>query len=146
LVYSVINYVVYLFLLFLSLRIVFGVLLFVLGGLGPHNYAWTIINVLHSVVTFYIIHWQKGQPFWRPAEDAGRYDRLTFWEQIDQGKQYTKTKKIFQMYPLILFLLAEYDISWDPVVTFINLAFGLLAVIPKFAGLHGVRIAGINRD
>ncbi|GAB2240933.1 hypothetical protein Droror1_Dr00021451 [Drosera rotundifolia] len=37
-------------------------------------------------VTYHFLHWKKGTPF---AEDQGIYNRLTWWEQIDNGKQLT---------------------------------------------------------
>jgi hypothetical protein len=33
-----------------------------------------------------------------------KYDRLTFWEQIDNGMQYTLNKKFLTVIPIVLFL------------------------------------------
>ena len=32
-------------------------------------------------MTFWVLHWTKGQPYW----GDGKLDKLTFWEQIDNG-------------------------------------------------------------
>lgn len=54
---------------------------------------------VHSQVTFYFMHWKKGSPV--PDED-GKYDRLTFWEQVDGGSQYTYNRKVFTVIPITL--------------------------------------------
>ncbi len=33
-----------------------------------------------------------------------KYDRLTFWEQLDGGTQYTLNKKFLTIIPIVLFL------------------------------------------
>lgn len=43
---------------------------------GP---AWTVVHLAHAAVSFYLLHWAKGSPV--PA-DQGKYDALTFWEQV----------------------------------------------------------------
>jgi hypothetical protein len=39
-----------------------------------------------------MFHWVTGIPFENNLH-AGAYDELTLWEQIDDGAQYTPTKK-----------------------------------------------------
>lgn len=48
-----------------------------------------------------MLHWMKGTPF-QLAEDQGRYDSDTFWEQIDHGRQGTVNRRIFTTVPLVL--------------------------------------------
>ncbi|KAL0923654.1 hypothetical protein M5K25_007720 [Dendrobium thyrsiflorum] len=62
--------------------------------------AWTIVNLAHFVVTYQFFHWKKGTPF---AEDQGIYNRLTWWEQIDSGKQLTSNRKFLTIVPVVLF-------------------------------------------
>ena len=50
-------------------------------------------------VTFYLLHWKKGSPVYY---DQGKYDHLTFWEQIDGGSQFTDTKKFFTIIPVAM--------------------------------------------
>ena len=50
-------------------------------------------------VTFYLFHWKKGSPF---AEDQGVYDKLTWWEQVDNGRQLTRGRKFLTVLPVLL--------------------------------------------
>lgn len=63
--------------------------------------AWDCVLLVHFVVTFYLFHWHKGSPI---AADQGAYDKLTFWEQMDEGVQLTRNKKFFTALPVALFL------------------------------------------
>jgi len=40
-------------------------------------------------------------PFAGIEYDQGRFDKLTLWEQLDSGAQYTKTKKFLTICPII---------------------------------------------
>jgi len=92
-----------------------------------------------------MLHWLKGTPF-QLAEDQGRYDRDTFWEQIDHGRQGTMNRRIFTTVPVLIFLLASYSNHWHTLATIVNLVFLLVAVIPKLEAMDHVRVAGINED
>lgn len=46
-----------------------------------------------------MFHWVKGIPF---DFNAGAYDRLTMWEQMDEGAQYTPAKKYLTAVPIVL--------------------------------------------
>ncbi|KAI3702242.1 hypothetical protein L6452_27972 [Arctium lappa] len=46
------------------------------------------------VVTYHLFHWKKGIPFLFAA-DQGIYNRLTWWEQIDSGKQLNRHLGLF---------------------------------------------------
>jgi len=130
------------FLLILASRILIGV---VFVGMGiSDRYTWLIVHVGHTAATFIIMHWVKGSPFWL-LEDQGRYDHLTFWEQIDDGRQYTRNRKVLTFIPVIISLLASYDTDWDMSIVFFNFIALLFVIIPKLGSLHRVRIGGINR-
>ncbi|KAL2893307.1 hypothetical protein RDABS01_009216, partial [Bienertia sinuspersici] len=86
--------------------------------------AWTIVNLAHFVsiehrcfrfvkdivlliefwelraseVTYHFFHWKKGTPF---SDDQGIYNRLTWWEQIDNGKQLTRNRKFLTVVPVV---------------------------------------------
>ena len=47
-----------------------------------------------------------GTP-WMPM-DEGKARYLTQWEQLDQGMQFTATKKFLTVIPIVLFFLARY--------------------------------------
>ncbi|CAB4300683.1 unnamed protein product [Prunus armeniaca] len=50
-------------------------------------------------VTYHFFHWKKGTPF---AEDQGIYNGLTWWEQMDSGKQLTRNRKFLTVVPVVL--------------------------------------------
>eukprot|EP01083_Nonionella_stella_P242838 846735_1 len=77
----------------------------------------TIINLAHGMVTFYLMHWKRGTV---DAMDQGRYDRYTFWEQLDNGKQHTPARKFFTCVPIALFLMACYEHEWRKRYYFAN--------------------------
>ncbi|GJW63802.1 putative ribonuclease H-like domain-containing protein [Tanacetum coccineum] len=63
--------------------------------------AWTTVNLVHAMLTYQFFHWKKGTPF---ADDQGIYNRLTWWEQIDSGKQLTRNRKFLTLVPVVLLL------------------------------------------
>ncbi|KAL6986461.1 hypothetical protein U1Q18_019823 [Sarracenia purpurea var. burkii] len=67
-------------------------------GCSP-GMAWTIVHLSHFLVTYQFFHWKKGTPF---ADDQGIYNRLTWWEQIDNGKQLTRNRKFLTVVPVVL--------------------------------------------
>ncbi|KAH7519457.1 hypothetical protein FEM48_Zijuj08G0038200 [Ziziphus jujuba var. spinosa] len=102
----------YILILFFSWLLVLSVL-----GCSP-GMAWTIVNLSHFVVyglvlvscdgrscdflnevTYHFFHWKKGTPF---ADDQGIYNGLTWWEQIDSGKQLTRNRKFLTVVPVVL--------------------------------------------
>ena len=62
------------------------------------------------------MHWVKGSPLpksmpglqWGSGYDD-KYDRLTFWEQLDGGQQYTLNKKFLTIVPIVLCVFAPSD-------------------------------------
>lgn len=50
-------------------------------------------------ITFYFFHWTKGSP---DEFSQGEWNGLTFWEQLDAGFPWTKTKKFLMLVPTIL--------------------------------------------
>ncbi|KAH0465738.1 hypothetical protein IEQ34_005841 [Dendrobium chrysotoxum] len=103
--------------------------------------AWTIVNLAHFVVTYQFFHWKKGTPF---AEDQGIYNRLTWWEQIDSGKQLTSNRKFLTIVPVVLYLIASHTTDYQHPMLFLNTVAVLVLVIAKFPNMHKVRIFGIN--
>ena len=53
-------------------------------------------------VTYHFFHWKKGTPF---AEDQGIYNALTWWEQMDNGKQLTRNRKFLTVVPVVLWVV-----------------------------------------
>eukprot|EP01086_Lenisia_limosa_P015303 TRINITY_DN4825_c0_g1_i2.p1 TRINITY_DN4825_c0_g1~~TRINITY_DN4825_c0_g1_i2.p1 ORF type:complete len:122 (+),score=16.20 TRINITY_DN4825_c0_g1_i2:69-434(+) len=60
---------------------------------------WTVTNVLHNVVSFFLLHWMQGTPF---EVAQGRYYDKTVWEQLDNGAAFTKPKRIMTAIPVFL--------------------------------------------
>lgn len=48
-----------------------------------------------------MFHWVHGIPF---EFNAGAYDNQNMWEQIDNGDQYTPTKKFLLSVPIVLWV------------------------------------------
>ncbi len=45
------------------------------------------------------MHWSKGTP--NAAEDQGKWHKLTWWEQLDNGEQLTVTRKFLTILAFI---------------------------------------------
>ncbi|KAE8650225.1 hypothetical protein Csa_011543 [Cucumis sativus] len=111
-------------------------------GCSP-GMAWTVVNLSHFAVTYHFFHWKKGTPF---AEDQGIYNRLTWWEQIDNGKQLTRNRKFLTVVPVVLYLIASHTTDYQHPMLFLNTLAVIVLVIAKFPHMHKVRIFGINAD
>src|SRR4051812_19526180 len=88
--------------------------------------------------SFLMFHWVRGVPF---EFNAGAYDNLNMWEQIDNGAQYTPAKKFLLSVPVVLFLLSTHYTHYDMTYFTINFLATLGVVIPK---LPFVRLATIT--
>jgi hypothetical protein len=75
-----------------------------------------------------MFHWVRGIPF---EFNAGAYDNLNMWEQIDNGDQYTPAKKFLLSVPVVLFLLSTHYTHYDMTYFTINFLATLGVVIPK---------------
>ncbi len=51
-------------------------------------------------INFIVLHVIKGAPW--EIQDQGLARRLTHWEQIDYGVQFTRTRKFLTIVPIIL--------------------------------------------
>ncbi|XP_049397666.1 uncharacterized protein C119.09c-like [Solanum stenotomum] len=105
--------------------------------------AWTMVNLAHFLVTYHCFHWKKGTPF---AEDQGIYNRLTWWEQMDNGKQLTPNRKFLTVVPVVLYLIASHTTDYQHPMLFFNTFAVFILVVAKFPNMHKVRIFGINAD
>ena len=104
--------------------------------------AWTVVHISHGLVTYYLFHWIKGSPI---DGDQGKYDSLTFWEQIDSEVQGTGTRKFFMMVPVVLFFLASHGSAYDRQPLGVNLGVLVVLLVAKLSSMHRVRIFGINK-
>ncbi|KAB2017040.1 hypothetical protein ES319_D08G132700v1 [Gossypium barbadense] len=124
--------------------IVFFSWLMVLSVFGTSpGIAWTIVHLTHFFVTYHFFHWKKGTPF---ADDQGIYNGLTWWEQIDNGKQLTPNRKFLTVVPVVLYLIASHTTGYQNSLLFFNTLAVFVLVVAKFPNMHKVRIFGINAD
>lgn len=103
--------------------------------------AWTYVHLVHGVASYFLLHWFKGSPI---DMDQGKYDKLTFWEQLDDGVQNTANRKFFTAVPIVLFVLAIHGSDFRRQPLGLNLAVVIVLTVAKMAGMHKVRIFGIN--
>mmetsp|Transcript_11047 Transcript_11047/g.33017 ORF Transcript_11047/g.33017 Transcript_11047/m.33017 type:complete len:162 (+) Transcript_11047:120-605(+) len=108
-------------------------------------WAWTLTNLAHAGVTFYLFHWIKGSPV-ETIEDAAK---LTQWEQMtsvdDDASPDGWSKKFLQLFPIIPFFLSIQYSHHNHLHFVLNLAGLLLSIIPKIPGVEGTRLFGLNR-
>jgi hypothetical protein len=70
------------------------------SGLHHHHAHTSHLSLRLSQITYVMFHYVTGTPF--EGNNGGVYDRLTLWEQIDQGAQYTPAKKWLTILPILL--------------------------------------------
>lgn len=80
-----------------------------------------------------MFHWVRGVPF---EFNAGAYDNLNMWEQIDNGDQYTPAKKFLLSVPIVLFLVSTHYTHYDGVYFLVNFAATLAVVVPKLPAVR----------
>jgi len=114
----------------------------------PSFIALTVVNVLHSVITFFAFHWVKGAPFSTEGTYVGesKYSKLTLWEQLDSGVQYTPTRKFLTVVPILLFLLTSHYTAYDLPILFLNSIAFIVIFIAKQPFMIKKRLFGINKE
>jgi len=131
------------------------VVVFVIGGqfllslFFPSCLAWIILLFLHNVISFILFHWIKGVPFGDFHKVQGKYDKLTLWEQLDNGVQYTTTRKFFTAELIILYLWVLHISvvnGYGTGVFVLNTATFIPCLLGKMPLMNKVRILGINKD
>lgn len=96
-------------------------------GISPET-SWTLTNLVYMVGSYIMFHWVRGVPF---DFNAGAYDNLNMWEQIDNGDQYTPAKKFLLSVPVVLFLVSTHYTHYDLTYFLINFFVTLAVVVPK---------------
>ena len=98
--------------------------------------SWTLTNISYMFGSFLMFHWVRGVPF---EFNAGAYDNLNMWEQIDNGAQYTPAKKFLLSVPIVLFLLSTHYTHYDLTYFTINFLAVLAVVIPKLPYVGSIK-------
>lgn len=123
-----------------TIHIVIIALLKIIYDLVPgvsQELSWTLTNITYVSGSYLMFHWVTGIPF---EFNAGAYDNLTMWEQIDDGDQYTPAKKFLLGVPIGLFLLSTHYTRYDLTMFVVNCVACLIAVIPKLPSSHRLRL------
>jgi hypothetical protein len=90
--------------------------------------SWTLTNMTYMVGSYIMFHYVRGIPF---DFNGGAFDNLNMWEQIDNGAQYTPTKKFLLSVPIVLFLISTHYTHYDSTYFVINFLATLAVIIPK---------------
>ncbi|THU73589.1 hypothetical protein C4D60_Mb04t24450 [Musa balbisiana] len=80
--------------------------------------AWTVVN---------LVHFAKGTPF---SDDQGIYNSLTWWEQMDNGKQLTRNRKFLTVVPVLR------TTDYRHPVLFLNTIAVIVLVVAKLPNMH----------
>mmetsp|Transcript_32392 Transcript_32392/g.44493 ORF Transcript_32392/g.44493 Transcript_32392/m.44493 type:complete len:171 (+) Transcript_32392:102-614(+) len=122
---------------------------FLLSLFMTSDLAWIVVLFLHNIISFVLLHWIKGVPFGDIHNAQGKFDKLTLWEQIDDGVQYSNTRKFFTVELIILYLYVLHitvEHGYGLAVFVLNTATFIPCIIGKMPGMYKVRIFGINKD
>lgn len=120
-------------LIIMFLKIIFNFIT-ILNG----SWKWTLTNLTYNFASFIMFHQIKGTPF---EFNSGAYDNLTMWEQIDNGDQYTPTKKFLMSVPIGLFLISTHYSDFNLNLFVLNGLSCLCVIIPKLEVSHRLRIS-----
>lgn len=90
--------------------------------------SWTLVNITYMFGSYLMFHWVRGIPF---EFNAGAYDNLNMWEQIDNEEQYTPAKKFLLAVPICLFLISTHYTHYDLAYFMVNFLATLAVVVPK---------------
>ncbi|KAJ3120134.1 hypothetical protein HK098_004821 [Nowakowskiella sp. JEL0407] len=111
-----------------SIRIMFSTI----PGLTTEA-AWTLTNLVYNLGTFFMFHWLIGTPF---ELNQGKFENLTLWEQIDNGAEFTPTKKFLTAVPIVLFLISLHYTHYDLTTFTINFIPLMVNLIAKLPAVH----------
>ncbi|KAK9767401.1 sphingolipid homeostasis protein orm1 [Basidiobolus ranarum] len=124
------------FILIVALKILFGII----PGISSEA-SWTLTNLSYNLTSFVVFHWIIGIPF---EFNQGVCDDLTLWEQMDNGVQFSPSKKYFTAAPILLFLLSTHYTHYAGSTFLINIAALIVNLIGKLPAMHRVRLFGVN--
>lgn len=68
----------------------------------------SLLTLFLPQATYIMFHFVEGVPF---ESNSGVWDRLTMWEQIDGGEQYTPAKKWLTSLPICLWVVGPLSAS-----------------------------------
>lgn len=95
--------------------------------------SWTLVNITYMFGSYLMFHWVRGIPF---EFNAGAYDNLNMWEQMDNEDQYTPAKKFLLAVPICLFLVSTHYTHYSLAYFMINFLATLAVVVPKLPAVR----------
>jgi hypothetical protein len=99
--------------------------------------SWTLTNLTYVAGSYLMFHWVRGIPF---DFNSGAYDNLNMWEQIDDGDQFTPTKKYLLSVPIVLFLVSTHYTHYDLTTFLVNLLATVAVTIPKLPAVRSLEV------
>jgi hypothetical protein len=112
----------------------------------PSYGIWSAITLVHGFLTLYFMHFRLGSPFGGFFGDDGRYDSLTWWEQIDNGEQNTNNRKFLTLIPLVL-LIVTFKVTSDAGAYLClgsSVFLSSILLIAKTPAMYRRRLFGLN--
>jgi hypothetical protein len=116
------------FILILLLKIVYDIIPSI-----SQETSWTLTNTTYMFATYLMFHYVRGIPF---EFNAGAYDNLNMWEQIDNEDQYTPAKKFLLAVPICLFLVSTHYTHYDLSLFVVNFLATVAVVVPKLPAVR----------
>lgn len=99
--------------------------------------SWTLVNTTYMFSSYLMFHYVRGVPF---EFNAGAYDNLNMWEQIDNGDQYTPAKKFLLAVPICLFLVSTHYTRYGLGYFMVNFLATVAVVVPKLPAVCSLEI------
>lgn len=106
--------------------------------------AWNVTFVTHAVASWLAFHWEKGAHFIM-LDEQGKQASLTQWEQLDDGVQFTPTRKFLTIVPIVLYVLTTHHTDYHRMSLYTNTLLLFVLLLSKVPSMHKVRVLGINK-
>ena len=105
---------------------------------------WTLVHATHGIISFIVMHYVTGTP--GELQDQGEYNSLTWWEQLDDGMDWTMSRKALMTIPIVLFLVTSHLTGYELYHLAINTAVLVLVIVPKLPQFHRVRLVSVDDE
>lgn len=118
--------------------------LLVLPGVMSRDVSLTAVHVGHGIVNFFVMHYLVGTP--GELQDQGDYSGLSWWEQLDDGRDWTNAHKALITIPIVLFLVTSHLTGYEEHHLLVNILALALCVVPKMPQLNRVRLGSVGPE
>jgi MFS superfamily sulfate permease-like transporter len=113
-------------------------------ALLSQDQGWTLVHLVHGVINFVFMHYVSGTSM--ELVDIGEFSTFTWWEQLDDGVQWTPARKAVMLIEIVLFLFTSYLTDYHPGHLLVNLAVFLLVMVPKLPQSHRLRVVSSDEE